>query len=106
MYSASYQEQMRLLVRCLPEVFKQDCFALKGGTAINMFVRDFPRISVDIDLTYLPLQPRDESMRGISDALKAVQADMQAALGGRARSPHIELRATTSSLRCVRIKPL
>ena len=69
--------------------FKQDCFALKGGTAINMFVRDFPRISVDIDLAYLPLQPRDESMQGISDALKAMQADMQVALGGACTiTPH------------------
>ncbi|WP_373683252.1 MULTISPECIES: nucleotidyl transferase AbiEii/AbiGii toxin family protein [Rhizobium] len=35
---------------------------MKGGTAINLFYRDFPRLSVDIDLTYLPLKPRDESL--------------------------------------------
>lgn len=82
MYSASYREQMTLLVRCLPEVFKQDCFALKGGTAINLFVRDLPRLSVDIDLTYMPIQPRNESLQSISDALTSMQADIQASLGG------------------------
>jgi hypothetical protein len=35
------------------------CFALKGGTAINLFVQDMPRLSVDIDLTYLPVESRD-----------------------------------------------
>ena len=45
-------------LRILPLVAKEDCFALKGGTAINLFVRDMPRLSVDIDLTYLPLAQR------------------------------------------------
>ena len=45
-------EQVRLLVSLLPRVAKQECFALKGGTAINMFLRDMPRLSVDIDLAY------------------------------------------------------
>nr|WP_280950576.1 nucleotidyl transferase AbiEii/AbiGii toxin family protein [Rhizobium leguminosarum] len=36
-------------------------FALKGGTAINLFYRDLPRLSVDIDLTYLPLKPRSRA---------------------------------------------
>ncbi len=46
-----YARQVRLLVRTLPLVFQEPCFALKGGTAINLFVRDLPRLSVDIDLT-------------------------------------------------------
>jgi predicted nucleotidyltransferase component of viral defense system len=41
-------------------------FALKGGTAINLFVRDMPRLSVDIDLMYLPIEPRDESLSNIA----------------------------------------
>lgn len=45
-----YIEQVRLLVAVLPSVAKQTCFALKGGTAINLFVRNLPRLSVDIDL--------------------------------------------------------
>jgi hypothetical protein len=50
--------QVALLIRALPSVAAEDCFAMKGGTAINLFVRDLPRLSVDIDLTYLPVQDR------------------------------------------------
>jgi len=46
--------QAELLLRILPIIDKEAAFALKGGTAINFFVRDLPRISVDIDLAYLP----------------------------------------------------
>lgn len=47
-----YYQQVALLISALPAVAKERCFALKGGTAINLFVRDFPRLSVDIDLAY------------------------------------------------------
>ncbi len=77
MFDARYVEQIRLLLRCLPEVAGQDCFALKGGTAINLFVRDMPRISVDIDLVYLPLKPRDEALKEMSEALLTIQRDLQ-----------------------------
>jgi len=45
----------------LPLVDREAVFALKGGTAINFFVRDLPRVSVDIDLVYLPIGERDSS---------------------------------------------
>jgi len=48
----------QLMLRSLPHVAAEDCFALKGGTAINLFWRDLPRLSVDIDLTYVPVEPR------------------------------------------------
>lgn len=51
----SYRAQVELLIRCLPAVASVPDFALKGGTAINLFLRDMPRLSVDIDLTYLPV---------------------------------------------------
>lgn len=54
-----YERQVRLLLDVLPLVMNNSVFALKGGTAINLFIRDMPRISVDIDLTYLPIEPRD-----------------------------------------------
>jgi hypothetical protein len=60
--SEVYQRQVSLLIRILPLVAAEECFALKGGTAINLFVRDMPRVSVDIDLTYLPLSSREESL--------------------------------------------
>ena len=49
---ATYEAQLKLLLRTLPEVFLDSTFCLKGGTAINLFLQDFPRLSVDIDLTY------------------------------------------------------
>ena len=67
-----YARQVRLLVRTLPLVFQEPCFALKGGTAINLFVRDLPRLSVDIDLTYLPVEDRDTSLAAIDAALRRI----------------------------------
>ena len=51
MFDPQFEAQVRLLIECLPEIAQHECFALKGGTAINMFLRDLPRVSVDIDLT-------------------------------------------------------
>jgi len=51
-----YYKQVQLLLEVLPYINNEKCFALKGGTAINMFVRDMPRLSVDIDLMYLPIE--------------------------------------------------
>ncbi len=56
-YRDLYRRQVALLIRVLPYVAEETVFALKGGTAINFFVRDLPRLSVDIDLTYLPVEP-------------------------------------------------
>jgi predicted nucleotidyltransferase component of viral defense system len=56
-------------LQVLPVINKQDCFALKGGTAINLFIRDMPRLSVDIDLTYLPIEPREQFLKNITFAL-------------------------------------
>jgi len=55
-------QTVELLIRILPFIAQEDCFALKGGTAINLFVRNMPRLSVDIDLTYLPVLSRAESV--------------------------------------------
>lgn len=71
-FSDQYRKQVSLLVRVLPFVAEEDCFALKGGTAINLFVRDLPRLSVDIDLTYLPVQSREDSLSAIDAAMKRV----------------------------------
>jgi hypothetical protein len=69
---ARYFEQVRLLLRWLPALSAVDCFALKGGTAINLFVRDLPRLSVDIDLAFLPLSSREEALAMTRDALAAM----------------------------------
>jgi len=69
-----YRKQVALLLRVLPFVAEEDCFALKGGTAINLFWRDMPRLSVDVDLTYLPLEPRQQSLAAIDAAMKRIAA--------------------------------
>jgi len=67
-----FSEQVKLLVHVLPHVAKEECFALKGGTAINLFIRDLPRLSVDIDLAYIPLHDRDESLIAIDAAMRRI----------------------------------
>ena len=61
--------QADLLLRLLPHIALDPDFALHGGTAINFFVRDLPRLSVDIDLTYLPLESRDETLANTTKKL-------------------------------------
>ena len=80
--NSRFTEQVRLLVTALPHVARQRCFALKGGTAINLFIRDLPRLSVDIDLAYLPVEDREASLAAIDHALKAIAADIKRAVSG------------------------
>ncbi|WP_105373398.1 nucleotidyl transferase AbiEii/AbiGii toxin family protein [Neorhizobium huautlense] len=80
-----YLSQLELLVQALPMIADEPAFALKGGTAINLFYRDLPRLSVDIDLTYLPLKPRDESLVEIDFALDRVAAKVERIKGVRAK---------------------
>lgn len=67
-----YRAQVELLIRCLPAVASAPDFAIKGGTAINLFLRDMPRLSVDIDLTYLPVSDRDTALTDIRSQLATI----------------------------------
>lgn len=78
--NSPFFEQVRLLVALLPHVARQHCFALKGGTAINLFVRDLPRLSVDIDLAYLPVEDRETNLAAIDQALRAIGTDIERAV--------------------------
>ena len=80
--SEAYQKQVALLIRALPFVAQEDCFALKGGTAINLFVREMPRLSVDIDLTYLPVLARAESLAAIDAAMRRIAERLRPAMPG------------------------
>ncbi|SFM13223.1 nucleotidyl transferase AbiEii/AbiGii toxin family protein [Halopseudomonas yangmingensis] len=81
----TYADTVRLLLAVAPDVFANDIFAMKGGTAINLFVRDMPRLSVDIDVVYLPWQtPRDEALQAINQELAAI-ATRVAPLGVQTR---------------------
>jgi predicted nucleotidyltransferase component of viral defense system len=77
MISPKYRAQVDLLLQVIPYVAKEEIFALKGGTAINLFVRDMPRLSVDIDLTYLPLDSRGEALANIQEGLNRIKADLE-----------------------------
>lgn len=80
--SNPYYRQVELVMRVLPLVAREPRFALKGGTAINLFVRDLPRLSVDIDLTYLPLDNRDAALTAIEDGLKGIAGNITRVLAG------------------------
>jgi len=82
MFNRVYVRQVELLLQVIPLLQKHDCFALKGGTAMNLFVQDMPRLSVDIDLAYLPLVPREEALAGISGALEQLAVEIEAGLPG------------------------
>lgn len=73
----TYSNQVQLLVLLLAYVQKEASLALKGGTAINLFLRDMPRLSVDLDLVYLPIQDRATSLKSINDALERIRADVE-----------------------------
>ena len=77
MMKETYSNQVRLLVRLLAHVQKETSLALKGGTAINLFLRDMPRLSVDLDLVYLPIQDRATSLKSINDALERIRFEVE-----------------------------
>lgn len=72
MIKEGYKNQVKLLLSIIPEIAKEKCFALHGGTAINLFIRNMPRLSVDIDLTYLPFENFEISRSNINAALKRI----------------------------------
>ena len=74
MINKTYIEIVRLLLESAPAIFETPHFAMKGGTAINLFIEDMPRLSVDIDVVYTDHQAtRDEALKSISKGLEAVR---------------------------------
>ena len=59
-------EKQLYLLHILREIsshpFLKDKFTLKGGTAINLFLYDLPRLSVDIDFNYIGAADRETMM--------------------------------------------
>jgi predicted nucleotidyltransferase component of viral defense system len=74
-----YVDTVRLLLAVAPVVFRPPRFALKGGTALNLFVQDMPRLSVDIDVVFTDHALDRET------ALKAIAADWRARRDHRPR---------------------
>ena len=87
MIDPKYKAQADLLLQTIPYVAKETIFALKGGTAINLFVRSMPRLSVDIDLTYLPIDDRETALKRISDGLGRIKADLEKSISGISVTP-------------------
>ncbi len=77
MYNEQFVQQVRLLLKCLPAIRDQEYFALKGGTAINLFVNNLPRLSVDIDLTYRYLNDRVASLAQIQTGLCEIEESLK-----------------------------
>ncbi len=77
-----YLRQVDLLVRTLPFIARHEAFALKGGTAINLFYRNMPRLSIDIDLTYLPIEDRQTTLKNIDTILENIREDLLRNLRG------------------------
>ncbi len=75
-----YRNQVRLLLRILPIVAQEKRLALKGGTAINFFWHNYPRLSVDIDLTWLPVEDRKSSLSGITTSVQNIKKSIQKAI--------------------------
>lgn len=75
--SSAYRQQVELLLDVLPIVARRKCFALKGGTALNLFIWNMPRLSVDIDLVYLPINSRDEAFEDISNNLVVIKDELE-----------------------------
>jgi hypothetical protein len=83
-----FRERLQLLTDLLPVVAREPRFALKGGTAINLFEHDLPRLSVDVDLTWLPVGDFTADRQAITRALEAVAAAL--------RAPPLDLHVSAS----------
>ena len=99
-----YKEKVRLLLRIFPIVMDEQCFAVHGGTAINLFVNDLSRLSVDIDLTYIPLEDRDSSIKHINEALLRISLRIQKLLKGVKVIPRPDICKLTCEYHGCRVK--
>ena len=91
-----YAQKVEMLLRLIPIVMDEKVFAIHGGTAINLFLKNLPRYSVDIDLTYMPLADRQTSLDDISQHLKSICDKAERAFKGM----HVTPNFGTSKLLC------
>ena len=85
-----YAQKVELLLRLVPIVMEEGVFAIHGGTAINLFLKDLPRYSVDIDLTYTPLNDRATSLEDINLHLKSICEKAKRAFKGMHIVPNLD----------------
>ena len=94
--SSVYAQKAELLLRLIPIVMEEEMFAIHGGTAINLFLKNLPRYSIDIDLTYIPLADRLTSLDDINLHLKSIAEKAKKAFKGMQIVPNF----STSKLLC------
>jgi len=89
MINQSYLTQADLLLQVIPHIATEKTLALKGGTAINLFLRNMPRLSIDIDLTYLPIDNRETALSNISDSLGRIRERITKSIPGSTVNNHV-----------------
>ncbi len=100
MQASRFYPKVKLMLRCIAPIAQESCFALKGGTAINLFIREMPRLSVDIDLTYIPLDSRDIALANISSALGRISQTIKKMIPG---SKVLETKAKGKDQRIIKL---
>jgi len=92
----NYIDTVRPLLAIAPAVFASGRFAMKSGTALNLFVQEMPRLSVDIDLVFVDHRPVAWWPRARSNDLLRVKKN---------RSRKMPSKAVTSRVTSVRWRP-
>ena len=82
MNNEQYRRQVALLIHIMPAVFRIQDFAVHGGNAINLFHQNMPRYSVDIDVTYIPIAPRETSLEAINAFLSKLKTNIERTIPG------------------------
>ncbi|MEQ8583460.1 MAG: nucleotidyl transferase AbiEii/AbiGii toxin family protein [Marinoscillum sp.] len=82
MIDPRYRSQVDLLLSIIPLVAREKQLALKGGTAINLFVRDLPRLSVDLDLHYIGFEDRETALSNIHQIVERLSVKITQAIPG------------------------
>jgi len=74
----AYLDTVRLLLAAAPSIFESPRFALKGGTALNLFVQELPRLSIDLDVVFVDhTLDRETALNAISAELSTAKARLE-----------------------------
>lgn len=99
-----YRQKVELILRILPFVTDEECFAIHGGTAINLFVKDLYRLSVDIDVTYIPIEDRNTSLQRINEALERISDRVKRTFRDLRIIPRLDISKITCENRGCQVK--
>ncbi len=91
-----YRQQVELLLRIIPTLEDVESFAIHGGTAINLYILDLPRYSVDVDLTYIPIKPREDSFADIHKNMAIIKEKVKTVV------PDIAITEKPNKIYCTR----